>query len=60
MARKKVSTTVYLTDGQVAALQRLSRRTAVPVAEYIRRGIDQILTANGETPVVDPHGAAVS
>jgi len=60
MARKKVSTTVYLTAGQVAALQRLSKRTRVPVAEYIRQGVGRILTANGETPVVDPHGAAVS
>jgi hypothetical protein len=43
MARKKISTTVYLTEEQVYALKELHERTRVPVAEYIRLGIDMIL-----------------
>ena len=43
MARKKVSTTVYLTEEQVVALKELHNRTRVPIAEYIRMGIDMIL-----------------
>jgi hypothetical protein len=46
MARKKISTTVYLTEAQVAALRELHNRTRVPVAEYIRMGIDMILDKN--------------
>lgn len=40
---KKVSTTVYLTSEQVDALKRLSDRTRVPVAEFIREGVDMVL-----------------
>jgi hypothetical protein len=43
MSRKKVSTTVYLTPEQTEALKALHDRTKVPVAEYIRQGIDLIL-----------------
>jgi predicted DNA-binding protein len=43
MARRKVSTTVYITPEQDAALKELSQRTGVPVAVYIRRGIDGVL-----------------
>lgn len=43
MARKKTSTTVYLLPEQVDRLRALSDRTHVPVAEYIRQGIDLIL-----------------
>ena len=46
MGRKKVTTTVYLTEDQVAALKELHLRTKVPVAEYIRMGIDLILEKN--------------
>jgi hypothetical protein len=49
MARKKVSTTVYLTEEQVAALKELHNRTRVPIAEYIRMGIDLILERNSDT-----------
>lgn len=48
MARKKVSTTVYLTEDQVASLKELNRRTRVPIAEYIRLGIDMVLYQNSE------------
>ena len=43
MSRKKLSTTVYITPEQDAQLKRLHDRTKVPVAEYIRQGIDLIL-----------------
>jgi hypothetical protein len=46
MARKKISTTVYLTEEQVVALKELHNRTRVPIAEYIRMGIDMVLEKN--------------
>lgn len=48
MAGRKISTTVYLTEEQVAALKELTFRTKVPIAEYIRMGIDLILQKNVE------------
>lgn len=43
MARKKISTTVYITPDQSQRLKMLHDRTKVPVAEYIRQGIDLVL-----------------
>jgi predicted DNA-binding protein len=43
MARKKISTTVYITPEQDERLKLLHERTKVPVAEYIRQGIDLVL-----------------
>ncbi len=43
VARRKISTTVYLTPEQDRQLKELHARTKVPVAEYIRQGIDLIL-----------------
>ena len=43
MARKKISTTVYITPEQSDRLKLLNERTKVPVAEYIRQGIDLVL-----------------
>ena len=43
MSRKKISTTVYITPEQDSQLKALHRRTKVPVAEYIRQGIDLVL-----------------
>jgi len=43
MARKKISTTIYITPEQNEALKLLNERTKVPVAEYIRQGIDLVL-----------------
>jgi predicted DNA-binding protein len=43
MARKKISTTVYITPEQNERLKLLHDRTRVPVAEYIRQGIDLVL-----------------
>ena len=43
MARKKISTTVYITPEQNEKLKLLHERTKVPVAVYIREGIDLVL-----------------
>jgi hypothetical protein len=43
VSRKKISTTVYITPEQDALLKRLHGRTRVPVAEYVREGIDLVL-----------------
>ena len=43
MARKKISTTIYITPEQNDRLKLLHDRTKVPVAVYIREGIDLIL-----------------
>ena len=43
MARNKVSTTVYITTEQNERLKKLHAKTKVPVAEYIRQGIDLVL-----------------
>jgi len=43
MARRKVSTTVYITPEQNELLKLLHDKTKVPVAEYIRQGIDLVL-----------------
>jgi hypothetical protein len=43
MSRKKISTTVYITPEQDALLKQLNAKTKVPVAEYIRQGIELVL-----------------
>lgn len=43
MARKKISTTIYITPEQNESLKLLHERTKVPVAVYIREGIDLVL-----------------
>ena len=43
MSRKKISTTVYITAEQLEKLKVLNEKTKVPVAEYIRQGIDLVL-----------------
>ena len=43
MARKKVSTTIYIEPEQLELLKILNERTKVPMAEYIREGIDLVL-----------------
>ena len=44
MPRKKISTTIYITPEQNDLLKQLNLKTKVPVAEYIRQGIDLVLT----------------
>lgn len=48
MARKKISTTIYITPEQNELLKQLCQKTKVPVAEYIRQGIDLILEKHKE------------
>ena len=48
MARKKISTTIYITPEQNERLKELNQKTKVPVAEYIRQGIDLILEKHRE------------
>jgi len=43
MSRKKISTTIYITPKQNELLHLLHARTKVPVAVYIREGIDLVL-----------------
>lgn len=43
MARKKISTTIYITPEQSEKLKLLHERTQVPVAVFIREGIDLVL-----------------
>jgi hypothetical protein len=43
MSRKKVSTTIYITPEQAERLKLLHDRTKVPIAVYIREGIDMML-----------------
>ena len=49
MSRRKVSTTIYITEEQNELLKRLNEQTKVPVAEYIRQGIDLILERHRAT-----------
>jgi len=44
MERKKISTTVYITPEQNDLLKQLNQKTKVPIAEYIREGIDLVLS----------------
>lgn len=46
--RKKISTTVYITQEQNELLKTLNQRTKVPIAEYIREGIDLVLEKHRE------------
>lgn len=43
MSRKKISTTIYITPEQNDQLKVLHERTKVPIAVYIREGIDLVL-----------------
>ena len=40
---KKLATTIYITEQQQMSLKELNRRSKVPVAEFIREGIDLVL-----------------
>lgn len=40
---KKLATTIYITESQNQLLKELNRRSKVPVAEFIREGIDLVL-----------------
>lgn len=50
-SRKKISTTVYITEEQNEKLKLLNEKTRVPIAEYIRQGIDLVLEKHkGDLP----------
>ena len=58
MPRKKVSTTIYIEPEQLELLKLLNERTKVPMAEYIREGIDLVLHKHhdklpGQLPLVE-------
>lgn len=40
---KKLATTIYITEQQQAILKQLNQRSKVPVAEFIRQGIDLVI-----------------
>jgi len=44
---KKTATTCYFRPDQLEKLRQLSQATGVPMAEYVRRGIDQVLKLHG-------------
>jgi hypothetical protein len=46
MGRRKIPTTVYITPDQEKELKALHAKTRVPIAEYIRQGIDLVLESN--------------
>ena len=48
MSRKKVSTTIYITPEQADLLKLLHERTKVPIAVYIREGIDMVLDKHAD------------
>ena len=58
MSRRKVPTTVYLSDEQDKALRALSASTRVPVAVYVREGIDMALARHSasEEPLPSHEG----
>ena len=43
MSKKKLATTIYITEKQQAQLKELNDRLKVPVSELIRQGIDLIV-----------------
>src|SRR5580698_9231637 len=47
ISRKKISTTIYVTPEQSERLRLLHERTKVPIAVYIREGIDLVLRQYG-------------
>ena len=63
MSRKKISTTIYVTPEQSERLRLLHERTKVPVAVYIREGIDLVLRhydhlLPGQLPLAPPQAEA--
>jgi hypothetical protein len=66
MSRKKISTTIYVTPEQNEQLKLLHGRTKVPIAVFIREGIDLVLSKHAHllpgqlqltaSPI---HGAAI-
>lgn len=47
MGRNKVRASLYLTEEQVELLRRLHLKTRVPIAIYMREGVDLVLAKYG-------------
>jgi hypothetical protein len=45
---KKLATTIYITEQQQALLKELNQRSKIPVAEFIRQGIDLVINRYGD------------
>jgi len=48
LAQKKVARTIYINDGQMEALKRLSEKTKVPQSVYVREALDMLLEKYSE------------
>ncbi|MCX8117835.1 MAG: ribbon-helix-helix domain-containing protein [Desulfobacterota bacterium] len=48
MSQTKVARTIYINSDQVEALKRLSDRTKVPQAVYVREALDMLLDKYSE------------
>ncbi len=48
MTQKKVARTIYINDGQMEALKRLSEKTKVPQSVYVREALDMLLEKYSE------------
>ena len=57
MARKKVSTVVYVDPGDLEALKALSAATRVPWAVFVREGLATVLAR--ELPELHPRSTEV-
>jgi len=54
VSRKKISTTVYLHQDQYDALKLLSEKTRVPVAIYVREGMDLVIERHRKKILPEP------
>jgi len=43
MTRRQLTTTIYLSEEHHEQLKLLSQKTKVPVAEYIRQGVEWVI-----------------
>lgn len=52
MTSQMVSTTIYIYERQALSLKQLRARTRVPIAEYIRQGIELLLEEQRESGAI--------
>lgn len=50
MGRRKVATAVYITEEQDEKLHALSERTRIPIAVWVRDGVDLVLEREHAPP----------
>jgi predicted DNA-binding protein len=53
LGHTKVARTIYIEDGQLDALKRLSQRTKVPQSVYVREALDMLLEKYSEQLKLD-------